>query len=363
MTNFSAFLIDFAEISASARPPSGRRQTVAHMHAAHIDQFERAAAEIADDAIGAMHAGNYAERGKFRLASAGQHFDVGADGALGELDEWRAVLGIAHRRRGDGEDFLDVHRFAQRAKTLERRECVLNRVGGEQSCRLHLATEAAQGLFVEQFGRAARQPLVDNEAYRIRTDVDDGNRRTVIEPALGGERGHGRGTICRALSQAAAGGARRGFFERLAAAGQARIGHEIVVELKFSSPGAGHDARRRTITAELPALLVVLEIGDHDLVEHLFVHRRIEDRAQHFDATVEIARHHVGRRNVDRRFRMRQAMPGAEAIDAAVFEEAADDRFTRIARIGRERPAAGSRCRAPRGQQVRRHSKRHTAHR
>ncbi len=155
------------------------------MHAAHIDQFERAAAEIADDAIGAMHAGNHAERGELRLASAGQHFDVGADGALGELDEWRAVLGIAHRRRGDGEDFLDLHLFAQRAKTLERRECVLNSVGGEQSRRLHLATEPAQSFFVEQFGRAARQPLVDNEAYRIRTDVDDGNRRTVIETSLG----------------------------------------------------------------------------------------------------------------------------------------------------------------------------------
>ena len=120
--------------------------------------------------------------------------------------------------------------------------------------------------------------------------------------------------------------------------------------LNGSSPGAGLDARRGAVRQELPALLVVLEIGDHDLVEHLLVHGRVDDRAQHLDAAVEIARHHVGRRDVDRRLRVRQAVAVAEAVDAAVLEEAADDRFDAdVLGQARARPAAGSRCRAPRG--------------
>ncbi len=111
MTNFSAFLTDFAEMSASARPPSGRVSAVPRARAAHVDQFERAAAEIADDAVGAMHAGNDAERGEFGLARAGEHVDLGADGALGELDEGAAVLGVAAGGGGDGEDLLHAHRL------------------------------------------------------------------------------------------------------------------------------------------------------------------------------------------------------------------------------------------------------------
>ena len=50
--------------------------------AADIDELERAAAEIADDAVGAMHAGNNAERGELGLLAAGEYVDLGADGAF-----------------------------------------------------------------------------------------------------------------------------------------------------------------------------------------------------------------------------------------------------------------------------------------
>src|SRR5271157_3194155 len=69
-------------------------QAVARARAAYIDEFERAAAEIADHAVGAMHARNHAERGELSFASAGQNLDFSVDGALGELDERRAILGI-----------------------------------------------------------------------------------------------------------------------------------------------------------------------------------------------------------------------------------------------------------------------------
>ena len=50
-----------------------------HARAVDVDQLERAAAEVADDAVGLVHAGDDAERGQFRLALAGEHVDLRAD--------------------------------------------------------------------------------------------------------------------------------------------------------------------------------------------------------------------------------------------------------------------------------------------
>lgn len=43
---------------------------------------------------------------------------------------------------------------------------------------MHLAAEPAENLFVEERRQAAGQRLVDDEADGIRSDVDDGNRRS-----------------------------------------------------------------------------------------------------------------------------------------------------------------------------------------
>ena len=63
-----------------------------------VGEFERAAAEIADDAVGLVEAGDDAERGEFRLALAGEHVDLGAADALGLGDEGLAVVGVAAGR-------------------------------------------------------------------------------------------------------------------------------------------------------------------------------------------------------------------------------------------------------------------------
>src|ERR1700692_207047 len=131
----------------------------------------------------------------------------------------------------------------------------------------------------------------------------------------------------RAFDEAADETARRRFLERFTTARQTRIGHEILVGVERFLARRGLYARRTAVGQERPALLVILEIRGHNLAENLLVYGGVKNRSQHFDAAVEIARHHVGRRNVQRRFRVRQRMPGAEAINAAVFEETADDRF------------------------------------
>src|SRR5262249_61581892 len=71
----------------------------------------------------------------------------------------------------------------------------------------------------------------------------------------------------------------RGSFERFAAARQAWIGHEVLVRVERLLAVGGCDTRGRAVGQERPARFVVLEVGDHDLVEHLLVHGRIMDRA------------------------------------------------------------------------------------
>ena len=57
------------------------------------------------------------------------------------------------------------------------------------------------------------------------------------------------------------------------------------------------------------------------------MHCGILQRTEDLDTAIEVARHHVGRGDIHSRFRTRQALAHSEAIDSAVFEEAADDRF------------------------------------
>src|SRR4030081_983023 len=89
----------------------------------------------------------------------------------------------------------------------------------------------------------------------------------------------------------------------------------------------GLHTRRRPVRQQLPALLGILEISDHDLFENLLMHRRILQRAEDFDAPVEVARHHVGGRDIHSSFCAGQPLSHPEAVDSAMFEKTADDRF------------------------------------
>src|SRR5476649_1304322 len=110
----------------------------------------------------------------------------------------------------------------------------------------------------------------------------------------------------RAFDVAADETARRRFLERFTTARQTRIGHEILMGVEGFLARRGLYARGTAIRQELPALLVILEIRGHNLAENLLMHGSVENRAQHLDPAVEIARHHVGGGNIERRLRMRQ---------------------------------------------------------
>ena len=135
------------------------------------------------------------------------------------------------------------------------------------------------------------------------------------------------GERLRAFDEAAYKAARWRFLERFSTAGQARIRHKILVGVERLFARGGLYARGTAIRQELPALLVILEIRDHNLAENLFMHGSIENRTENLYAAVEIARHHVSRGNINRSLWMRQRMAGTETIDAPVLEEPADNGF------------------------------------
>src|SRR3546814_8760965 len=69
------------------------------------------------------------------------------------------------------------------------------------------------------------------------------------------------------------------------------------------------------------------EVRDEHLVQYLVVDGRIFDRDHIFDAPVEVARHPVGARDIEFRALVRQRRAAREGPDAAMLEEAADDRL------------------------------------
>ena len=110
---------------------------------------------------------------------------VDPEDPLGERDEGRG----RSWRRGTPPSRSPSTRLtrivvAKRAVALERGRAPGRRLArASKSGRLHLAAESAQRLLVEQRGRTAGQPFVDDEADRVRANVDHGQWRAVVEAA------------------------------------------------------------------------------------------------------------------------------------------------------------------------------------
>ncbi len=180
----------------------------------HVDQFERAAAEVAHDAIGIVNAGDDAERRQFGFARAGENLDLGAADPLGFGDEVGTVLGIAAGRGGDRVDAADLLNPAQRAKAPQRGQRLGDGVCRQQAGALDLAAEPAQRLLVEDRDEAARHPLINDETNRVRTDVDDSDAGGAFARPF-----HSRAPLRRLLTLVPTGeAARRRFLERLSTA-------------------------------------------------------------------------------------------------------------------------------------------------
>src|SRR5262249_12889800 len=133
---------------------------------------ETAAAEVAGEAVGSMKSGYDAESGKLGLLGAGQDGDLVGEDAFGLSDEFRTVLGVARRRRGDDLDMPCTELLHQRPEPPQRAKRALNRIGSEPTGRGDVTPEAAQYLLVEQRRRRPPCVFINDEADRVRPDVD-----------------------------------------------------------------------------------------------------------------------------------------------------------------------------------------------
>src|SRR5215216_1215903 len=63
-----------------------------------------------------------------------------------------------------------------------------------------------------------------------------------------------------------------GVLNGFSSAGETGVRHEVLVGVERFLAGAGYDAPALAVREDRPALLVVEEIGEHDLIEDLLVH-------------------------------------------------------------------------------------------
>jgi hypothetical protein len=123
-----------------------------------------------------------------RFAFARKNRDAGAANAFGLLDEKTAIARVAAGGGRDRPDAAHAQSVTQRPKTMQGIKRGIDGILREQTGGLHLASETRQNFLVENGRRAAREALVNHEAHRVRTNIDDRNRRPMIQTALSGER-------------------------------------------------------------------------------------------------------------------------------------------------------------------------------
>src|SRR5688572_10300711 len=152
--------------------------------AMYLGQFERAAAEIADDAVGTVKAADDAERGEFSLPLAGNDLDLAAADALGFGDEGFAVSGLATRSSRQHPEIADLNAVAQRAKPAQRRKRLRHGVAGEHAGGMDFTPQAGEHLLIEDWCGATAQTFVHNETDRVGSDIDDGDRGAEIQATL-----------------------------------------------------------------------------------------------------------------------------------------------------------------------------------
>src|SRR5690606_12110145 len=69
-------------------------------------------------------------------------------------------------------------------ESLQFGDCHVDGLGIQMARGMHAATEPRQHLLVEEDGRRARNAFIDDEANRVRADIDDRNRFPAGQPAL-----------------------------------------------------------------------------------------------------------------------------------------------------------------------------------
>ena len=108
-----------------------------------VDQFQRTAAEVADDTIGVVQGRNHAQSRQTGLAHAGNQFDRPANRLLGRREKLRAIRGVPRGGGGYWTHVLYPHEFAEFSKPAQGFERLRHAVFGQSAGGRHALAEAA----------------------------------------------------------------------------------------------------------------------------------------------------------------------------------------------------------------------------
>jgi hypothetical protein len=148
---------------------------VPHPAFTHVDELQAAAAEIADDAVRPGNGGDDAISGHPPLLDARQHFRRDAERAH-LVEELCAVRSVAHGGRRDHTRVRDAHVLEKQPEARHGGERAPLRFGIERAAPVEPLAEPRHHLFVEHDRRNAARARIDDEADRVRSDVDDRDR-------------------------------------------------------------------------------------------------------------------------------------------------------------------------------------------
>src|SRR5690606_1044687 len=237
-------------------------------------------------------------------------------------EKFRTVFRIAHGCRSHDDECIDADAIAKRHETPQPLKSTLHAFGIATPGRGERAAKARHDFFVEDENRVARGGRIDHEAHGIRADIDDAKPPAEFAAAHSAPPAFSRKTdLCRLDFEFG----RKVVLERGSTPGETRVVHEIGVSIKglLALPQAASAVG--PIRLQFVTLLVVFQIGNHDLVQNLIMDRGIEDRHHDLTPPVEVTRHPVRRGDIDLGLVIRQTISVAETDDTGMLKEAPDN--------------------------------------
>ncbi len=100
------------------------------------------------------------------------------------MDEIRSVRSIARGSGGEHVEGVGARLDGQRLEAMQRDNGAFDTVLIHAAGGINTLAEPAHDLLVEKDRRRAAQPLVDDEADRVRADIDDGDRGNAPQTPL-----------------------------------------------------------------------------------------------------------------------------------------------------------------------------------
>ena len=139
----------------------------------HFGQLKAAAAKVDRDAVRVGDSREHAVTRRFGLFFARQQSDLEAR-LGGGGDEFGTVFGIAHRGGRDALQVFDLHMLGEQRVAAQRGQAARGILVGDPAVDREPAAQPRRDLFVKDHRGRARRSFIDDEADRVRSDVDDG---------------------------------------------------------------------------------------------------------------------------------------------------------------------------------------------